>query len=87
VNLLQFPKYGEPTGQAHMRQRLRGNEARQQSAADIWSHLPLATRQAFCSEALGINGLEVYKRAWEDIPPPLRIKIGATARRLVERLL
>lgn len=54
--------------------------------SENWSHMPLATRQALCSEAIGVRGLELYALAWADIPARDRARIVAAAVRQAEGL-
>ena len=86
MSILMYPKHGEPTGQADMRKRLRG-APKVDGAAEVWAALPIATRQSLAMRAFGIPGLEVCKKAWTDLQPHERIKIGCEARRIAGALV
>lgn len=67
-----------------MRQALRIIPA--PSPAESWAALPLATRQAACTQALGHRGLDVFALAWESIEARDRLRVASAARRMVEGL-
>lgn len=67
-----------------MRQALR--IIPKKTAAEVWAALSLATRQQACTGALGISGLDLYAKGWDDIPPRDRMRIGSELRRVAGAL-
>ena len=56
------------------------------SASETWARMPIAARQWLAVGALGSRGLDVVGKAWADIEPRDRLRIGSEARRIAARL-
>ena len=68
-----------------MREALR--IAPKPTPAEHWASLPMATRQALASQALGIRGLDVFALSWDSIGGHDRLRIIAAASRLAAGLV
>lgn len=68
-----------------MREALRVNV--RPTPAEHWSHMPLSTRQALCTEAVGIRGLDLFALGWDAIGGHDRMRIIAAASRLAAGLV